>query len=94
MNLSKKEIEHISALARIELSEGEKETFGKELSAIIGYFQKLRELDTSAVDLNLTESENANTTRPDESAGLKIQEQILANAPAREDRFIKVKSVF
>lgn len=94
MNLSKKEIEGIASLARIALSEREKESFGRELSAVIGYFEKLQQLDTSAVDLDLTETEAVSVTREDESRDSGIQSGILTNAPMREERFIKVKSVF
>lgn len=93
MDLSEKEIERIASLARIALSESEKQSLGKELSAVIGYFEKLRQLDTASVDLNLAETETENSSRQDESADSGLQAAILANAPVREGRFIKVKSV-
>lgn len=94
MNLSKEEIDRIAKLARISLSDAEKTSFGKELSAVIGYFEKLQQLDTTAVDLNLADIEATNTTREDENADSGLQAAILENAPGREGKFIKVKSVF
>lgn len=91
--LSPQEIDKIASLARLGLSEEEKSRFAKELSEVIDYFKKLQELDTSRVDLNLSETENTNRTRLDKSKDFSSQEKILANAPMREDTFIKVKSV-
>lgn len=93
MELTKKEIEKIATLARLRLTEEEKEKFAKELSAILGYSEILRKVDTAHVDLNLAEGENTNQTRADVSVRSENQEKILANAPMREDDFIKVKSV-
>ena len=93
MALTKQKIEKIATLARIALSEKEKERLCGELSAVIDYFQKLKQVDTSHVDLNLAETETTNQTRADRKAAAGNQEKILANAPQREDQFIKVKSV-
>jgi aspartyl-tRNA(Asn)/glutamyl-tRNA(Gln) amidotransferase subunit C len=93
MQLTKKEIEKIATLARLRLTEEEKEKFAQEISAILGYIEILRKVDTSGVDLNLAEGENTNQTRADVSVRSENQEKILANAPMREDNFIKVKSV-
>ena len=46
MKISKKEIEHIAALARLYLSEEEKALYGSQLSSILDYMEKLNELDT------------------------------------------------
>lgn len=93
MELTNQEIEKIARLARISLDETEEKKFGKQLSEILGYFQKMQDLDTSEVDLNLTETETTNQTRADKNYPDKNQEKILANAPVSEERFIKVKSV-
>jgi aspartyl-tRNA(Asn)/glutamyl-tRNA(Gln) amidotransferase subunit C len=91
--LTREEIEKISRLARVALDDKEKEKLAGELSAVIDYFEKLKKVDTRSVDLNLAETENTNQTRSDEALPCDRQEEILANAPAREERFIKVKSV-
>jgi len=93
MPLSKKEIEKIAELARIELTDAEIKKLTGELSQILDYFDKLKELDTSGVDLGLAESENTNTTREDKPVKSSKQDKILKNAPAREGRYFKVKSV-
>ena len=94
MNLSKEEIERVAQLARVSLTDAEKESLGRELSRVLDYFQTLRKLDTSTVNLDLAETETANSTRADESRDSGLQKGILDNAPMREGNFIKVKSVF
>ena len=93
MAISKKEVEKIAKLARIELSDAEIEKLSGELSQILDYFDKLKSLDTSGVDLDLAETENTNTTREDKAVMSDNQEKILENAPSREGRYYKVKSV-
>lgn len=94
MNLPLEEIEKIGKLARIRLTGEEKSKMQKELSPVISYFEKLQALDTSGIDLHLAETENTNRTRLDFKDDSGIQQKILANAPLREDDFIRVKSVF
>lgn len=93
MALSKEEIEKISNLARIRLSDQEKEKLAEELSHIIDYFEKLKQVDTASVDLHLAETADTNALREDESKDSQIQNQILENAPMRDGKSIKVKSV-
>ena len=49
MSLSQQEVEHIAKLARLELSDEQKELYREQLSAILDYIAKLRELDTKDV---------------------------------------------
>jgi len=93
MSITKKEVEKIAELARIELNEVEVKKLTGELSQILDYFEKLKELDTTGVDLDLAESENMNVTREDKAVLSDKQEKILGNAPLREERYFKVKSV-
>lgn len=49
MDISVKEIEHIADLSRITFTVDEKNTFAKQLTNILGYIEKLNELDTDEV---------------------------------------------
>ena len=93
MALSLDEIKNIAKLARLEITADEAERFALELSSVVDYFAKLQELDTSKVNLDLSPHKIEDRIREDEASDSKIQEKILENAPLREDRFIKVKSV-
>jgi len=48
--LTKKDIEYIANLARIELSEKEKEKYTEELSAVLNFIDKLKETDTAKTE--------------------------------------------
>ena len=48
--ITKKDVEHIAGLARIRLGEKEKEKMAKELGAILGYIDKLKEVDTEGIE--------------------------------------------
>ena len=50
MSISKENIEHIASLARLSLTEEEKDLFGSQLSSILDYMEKLNELDTTDVE--------------------------------------------
>ena len=50
MKISKQEVEHVAKLARLELSEQEKETLTDQLSNILTYVEKLNELDTDGIE--------------------------------------------
>lgn len=49
MSLTRKEVVHIAKLARLELSDGEIERYQHQLSSILEYADRLKELDTSQI---------------------------------------------
>ena len=49
MSLTKQEVEHIAKLARLELTDEQKELYCGQLSKILDYVAKLNELDTKDV---------------------------------------------
>ena len=52
MKITKQEVEHVARLARLELSEQEKEKLTDQLSNILTYVEKLNELDTTGCGTN------------------------------------------
>lgn len=94
--ITKEQVEHIAKLARLGLTDKEKEKFQKELSAILDFVEKLEEIDTSKVEPMTGGTSLVNVIREDEIKP-KIKDQrvkILKNVPKRERDFIKVKAVF
>lgn len=93
--LSKEEVQHIAALARIGLTDKETEKYQKDLSAILDYFQKLQELDTENVNPigHITGRNNVTSEDKMENFGDLGKEAILKNAPEIKNRYVKVKSV-
>jgi aspartyl-tRNA(Asn)/glutamyl-tRNA(Gln) amidotransferase subunit C len=93
MSLSKAEVEHVARLARLELSETEKEEFTGQLNEILHFVEKLNQLDTSAVEPTAHAIPVNNVFRPDRIAPSLDPELALANAPDRLDNFFKVPKV-
>ena len=87
------EIEHVARLARIQLTESEKEKFGGQLSEILKYMEKLNQakVDKFAPLSHILPLKNVN--RPDEAAAPVDPEAFLRLAPEREDGLFKVPPV-
>lgn len=93
MKITITDVEHVARLARLELTEDEKRLFAGQMDAIIGYVEKIKELDTSGVvptshAVPMENAFRADSVRP--SIGL---EKALGNAPQRADSFFKVPKV-
>ncbi|HXK40616.1 MAG: hypothetical protein A3J47_03425 [Candidatus Yanofskybacteria bacterium RIFCSPHIGHO2_02_FULL_43_22] len=96
--LSDKEVEHITQLARIKLTEKEKDKFRKELSLILDYVKKLNELDTEKIEPLYQTTGIVNASRPDEyrkdfEMTEDLNEKLIGQTPHKENRFVKVRSV-
>lgn len=96
--LSNKEVEHITQLTRIKLTDKEKEKFKNELSSILDYVKKLDELDTDGIEpiyqvTGLVNALRDDTYRKDFEMNEELNEKLIGQAPQSENRFIKVKSV-
>ena len=93
MDLTQKEVEHVAKLARLELSEDEKGTFARQLSAILTYIDQLKTLDTTGVEPTATVLPTDNVFRDDEVRPSLSQEKALANAPEQADGFFQVPRI-
>jgi len=94
MTLSLAEVEHIAMLARLELSPEEKELFRAQLSSILDYAARLRELDTSQVSPTFSVLPPRSVLRQDAPRpGLSLAD-LLHNAPQAEDRQFRIPPVF
>jgi aspartyl-tRNA(Asn)/glutamyl-tRNA(Gln) amidotransferase subunit C len=93
MQITVADVEHVARLARLELTTSEKELFAGQMDAILGYVDKLKELNTDGIipTSHAVPMENAfreDRVRP--SIGL---EKALANAPERAGSFFAVPKV-
>ncbi len=93
--VSSKEVERIAALAKINLTEQEKEKFSKELSDILGYIEQLQEVDTENVKPVAQISSMVNVFRKDAARNCDEEgiRTMIKNFPDRESRFVKVKKI-
>lgn len=94
--LSREEVEHIALLARIGLSDTEVEKYRKDLSGVFDFFHELEELDLSGEPEDDGIPVKENDTREDSVSGFGSvgRDGIMRNVPAKNDGFVKVRSVF
>ncbi len=95
MKITKKDVEHVARLARLALSEEEKERYTAQLESILGYIEKLGNLDTTNVPMTTHVLPLANVWREDQAEPDRLgsQDAILKNAPGAELPFFKVKKI-
>ena len=93
MKLSRDEVVHIAALARMGISEEETEKAREQLSKIIENFEVLKEIDTTNVPPTAQSINLQNVMRDDVPRESLTQEQILANAPDRKGNLFKLRPV-
>lgn len=92
--ISRDDIKKCAELIRVELTAEEEEKFFNQLSSILGYFEKLNELDLENIEPIYQVTGQKNIFREDAVTNISRAEEMLRNAPEREGDFIKVKSVF
>ena len=93
MKINIAEVEHVARLARLQLSTEEKKLFVGQMDAILGYVEKLGELDVSGILPTSHAVPVENSFRPDlatPSIGVK---NALTNAPDRVESFYRVPKV-
>ncbi len=86
-------IEHIAMLARLELSEKEKQIFSGQLGSVLQYIDTLNELDTSDVEPTAHILPMKNVFRDDEPRPSLPREKALFNAPDSKDGFYRVPKI-
>lgn len=97
MSITKKDVQHIARLARIELTPDEEQKFETEISAILGFVEKLSEVNTERVEPMTGGTVEKNAMRPDEQqdTNLEGRHEALINAvPEKKGEWVKVKAVF
>lgn len=93
--ISKKEVQHVAQLARLGLSKKEVVKMQKELSAILDYIEKLKEVDVSGVDFFVSSGNLRNVTRQDkENKKPEIKnKKLLDLVPDEKGGYLKVKQI-
>lgn len=83
--LSREQVEQVAFLARLELTDEEKDRLTGHLNQILENFEKLQELDTSAVEPTSHVIPVENVFREDKSRPSLTVDEVLANAPEEQD---------
>jgi len=93
MKINKREIEHIAVLARLSLSEEEKDLFGLQIGGILDYMEQLNGLDTKGIEPTSHVLSIQNVMREDIPAASLPRTEALMNAPSRTEQFFRVPKI-
>lgn len=91
--LTREQVEHVALLARLELTEEEKDRYARQLNDILGHIEMLNRLDTENVPPTAHVLPLKNVFREDKVCDHMPNEKALANAPAREEGSFKVPRI-
>jgi len=89
----KKAVEYVAALAKIDIKEEEKNYLSDQLSKILDYIDKLKEVDTEGIEPLRGLHHRKNILREDEVKPFPDRENILDNFPLRDQDHIKIPKV-
>jgi aspartyl-tRNA(Asn)/glutamyl-tRNA(Gln) amidotransferase subunit C len=93
MRLTPEEVEHVALLARLQLTDEERERFTAQLNSILEHFEQLQQIDTTGVPPMSHAVEMSNVLREDEPAASLSPEEALANAPDQAENCFRVPRV-
>jgi len=93
MKITNKLIQDIAALAKLEFDEKSAEQMKVDLERIIGFIDKLSEIDTDGVEPLIYLSEEVSVLREDGIKAMVSQVEALKNAPEKDSDYFKVPTV-
>ena len=88
-----KDVEHVAKLARLELTEEEKEKFTRQLGDVLKHVDAMNEVDTSKVEPMAHAIDFVNVMREDEVYYEQSKEELMKNAPSEENGFFRVPKI-
>jgi aspartyl-tRNA(Asn)/glutamyl-tRNA(Gln) amidotransferase subunit C len=86
-------VDHLAHLSRLHIEPAEKEAIRQDMEKLIGFVEKLNELDTAGVEPLRHMSEVENVLREDMVVPSISQAEALASAPMNDGKFFKVPKV-
>ena len=93
MEVNDEMVEKLAHLSRLQFNETEKAEIKNDLQRMIGFVEKLNELNLDTVEPMLFMSDEINVLRDDEIKGSITREEALKNAPFHDGQFFKVPKV-
>ena len=93
MKLSREEVLHIAALAKLGMTEEDITHFGAQLSNILENFEILAKVDTTDVPPTAQANALCNVMKDDVVSPSMPQADVLANAPRRDGEFFRIRPV-
>jgi aspartyl-tRNA(Asn)/glutamyl-tRNA(Gln) amidotransferase subunit C len=93
MSIDRATVDHVARLARLALTEEERDRFTRQLAALLDHFAALQALDTEGVEPTSQIVEPTGAIREDAARPGLARDAILAGAPASQDGFFNVPAV-
>jgi aspartyl-tRNA(Asn)/glutamyl-tRNA(Gln) amidotransferase subunit C len=93
MKIDKETVDKIAHLARLEFENEAKDAIVNDMNNMLGFIEKLNELDTSDVEPLIYMSDEVNVLREDDVKHEITQEEALKNAPKHDSDYFKVPKV-
>ena len=87
------DVKYVAHLARLALTPEEEQKIGAQLSSVLGYIEKLKEVDVTGVEPTAHAFPLVNVTRPDEVRPCLSHEEALRNAPAQANGLFIVPKI-
>ncbi|MGZ8512485.1 MAG: Asp-tRNA(Asn)/Glu-tRNA(Gln) amidotransferase subunit GatC [Candidatus Limnocylindria bacterium] len=91
--ITRADVEHVADLARLHLTEDELDRMQTQLTRILEAIETLRDVDTSHVGPTASVIQLENVMRDDDVRPGISRDAALANAPLRDDPFLRVPTV-
>lgn len=93
MKVDRELLDKIAHLARLEFDEGDAESMMADMTAIVEWVEKLKEVDTNGIEPLTTMSHEINAVREDRVGAHLDHKQALKNAPRKDDDYFRVPKV-
>jgi aspartyl-tRNA(Asn)/glutamyl-tRNA(Gln) amidotransferase subunit C len=93
MEVTNELIEKLSTLARLKIEPGQKESLRNDMQELIGFIEKLQELDTTGIEPLMHMTTEINKLRADVIDHPITHEQALQNAKLKDENFFLVPKV-
>jgi aspartyl-tRNA(Asn)/glutamyl-tRNA(Gln) amidotransferase subunit C len=93
MKITRELLDKIAHLARLEFDEKDSEKMMQDMTAIVSWVEKLKEVDTTGIEPLTSMSHEINALREDEVKNQLSQEEVLKNAPRKNENYFRVPKV-
>lgn len=93
MKITEEVVDHIAHLARLEFTGDSKKAIMEDMENIVGFMDKLSEVETEGVEPLIFMSEEINVLREDEAKVSITQKEALKNAPKHDSDYFRIPKV-
>lgn len=93
MKINREILDKMAHLARLEFDEKDAEKMMQDMSAIVSWVEKLKEVDTTGIEPLTTMSHEINALREDQAQTELTRDEVLKNAPLKNEDYFRVPKV-